>query len=238
MKRLLITGGTSGIGFEYIDRFGDQYDEVYVYGRKFNNFKSIKSKKFVLKHVDFSQGGLNEALDDYPVFDHICICAGYVENNILQFYDSEITAGIIQTNLISQIDVIGSLVAAKKIARGASIVVVGSLLGSFIGMPGGVAYAASKAGLEGAVKVMALELARKKIRINTVCPGMVDTELTSELTVISDSQFEADKKKYPLGQRYASKEDVVRVVNFLLGDDSAFITGETLKVDGGYTVGR
>ena len=103
-----------------------------------------------------------------------------------------------------------------------------------VGWPGGSAYCASKAALNGFVRVMAVELARKKIRANAVCPGYIKTELLDGIEN-ETGKTEADyAAAQPLG--LGEPGDVAQVVAFLLSDASRFVTGTSLLVDGGYFV--
>ena len=99
---------------------------------------------------------------------------------------------------------------------------------------GGSAYSASKGAINGLVKGMALDLANKGIRVNTVVPGMVDSNLL-ENSAISQDELEKDKKKYPLG-RYGKPEDIAYAVIYLLSDASSWVTGSNIIIDGGYTL--
>jgi NAD(P)-dependent dehydrogenase (short-subunit alcohol dehydrogenase family) len=118
-------------------------------------------------------------------------------------------------------------------AQGGSIVLFSSVMG-LTGQPGQAAYSASKGALIGMCRSLALELAREKIRINCVAPGLVNSGMGERLReTLPAAQFEAAAAMHPLGQGTA--EDVAGAVVFLLSGASAWITGTTLAVDGGYT---
>jgi NAD(P)-dependent dehydrogenase (short-subunit alcohol dehydrogenase family) len=95
-------------------------------------------------------------------------------------------------------------------------------------------YSASKGAINGIVKGMAIELASKNIRVNSVCPGMVHTSIL-DAGVITEEQLIEDMKKYPL-KRYGKPEEVAYAVIYLLSDASAWVTGSNLLIDGGYTL--
>jgi len=103
-------------------------------------------------------------------------------------------------------------------------------------MKGTAAYAGTKAALTAYAKVMALELAQKLIRINTVSPGMVKTALIQNQSQVSEEALQLDMQKYPLGKRYAEADEVASVIRFLLSNDSSFITGADIVVDGGFSI--
>jgi NAD(P)-dependent dehydrogenase (short-subunit alcohol dehydrogenase family) len=95
-------------------------------------------------------------------------------------------------------------------------------------------YSASKGAVNGIMKGMALDLASKNIRVNSVNPGMIDTPIF-DAGVITEEQFEEDKKHYPL-RRYGKPEEVAYAVIYLLSDASSWVTGSNLIIDGGYTL--
>jgi NAD(P)-dependent dehydrogenase (short-subunit alcohol dehydrogenase family) len=117
-----------------------------------------------------------------------------------------------------------------------SIILLASILGPRIGMKGTAAYASTKAALTAYAKVMALELSNKLIRVNCVSPGMVNTELIRNQTQVSDEALKLDMQRYPLGKRFAEPKEIASVIQFLLSDESSFITGADIVVDGGYSI--
>jgi NAD(P)-dependent dehydrogenase (short-subunit alcohol dehydrogenase family) len=129
-----------------------------------------------------------------------------------------------------------ALLNAKRINNGASLVFLSSTNGTAVGIKGTLAYASTKAALTGAAKVLALELSNKAIRVNCVAPGMVATEMVANLSQLSDEMLKADMAKYPLGKRYARPLEIAETIAFLLSDSSSFITGQTVTIDGGYTI--
>ena len=131
--------------------------------------------------------------------------------------------------------VIRELIRSKKINNGASIVLVSSISGTRIGAKGLISYSTSKSALIGMSKSMALELAKQRIRVNTVLPGMIKGTLLNNTHSFSEEQLKEDKKKYPLGD-YGTCEDVANGIAFLLSDLSKYITGAELVIDGGLTL--
>lgn len=112
--------------------------------------------------------------------------------------------------------------------RRGSIICVSSIVAQR-GSTGLASYAAAKGGLEAMVRALAVELAKKKIRVNAVAPGVIQTEMTAELRHLSSDEI---LKHIPLG-RFGEPEEVARAVRFLASDDASYITGETLGVHGG-----
>ena len=95
-------------------------------------------------------------------------------------------------------------------------------------------YCATKGALSGFVKTAAIEYATKQIRVNCVCPGMINTNIL-EFGVVTEEQLVEDAKKYPLG-RYGEPKEVAYAIIYLLSDASSFVTGTNLVIDGGFTI--
>jgi 3-oxoacyl-[acyl-carrier protein] reductase len=159
--------------------------------------------------------------------------AGITRDTLLLRMSEDDFAAVIDTNLA------GAFRVAKRAAKGmlrlrrGRIVFISSVVG-LLGSPGQVNYAASKAGLVGMARSMARELGSRGITANVVAPGFVDTAMTAELTEERRAQIIAS---VPLG-RYASPEEVAKVVRFLASEDAAYITGAIIPVDGGLGMGH
>ena len=127
------------------------------------------------------------------------------------------------------------LVKNNKLNDHASIVVISSISGFKMAFNFNYSYSISKAGLKAMVETLACELGNKFIRVNSIAPGMVNTPLIKKLN--QDDYFtRIDKSKYILGKRYARTKEITDVINFLLSNNSSFITGQTIIVDGGFTL--
>ena len=137
-------------------------------------------------------------------------------------------------NVFSHIDLVRELVRQKKMNKGASVVFTSSIVGLYCGMAGQTAYGSSKAALAGFAKSLAIELAPRGIRVNTVHPGMIVTPMLDKL-ILSQEEYEKDLVNYPLG-RYGRPEDVAYSVVFLLSDATAWMTGSQLLIDGGHSL--
>jgi 3-oxoacyl-[acyl-carrier protein] reductase len=132
------------------------------------------------------------------------------------------------------VDLIGPFLCIRETVphmmarRRGSIICISSIVARRAGT-GLASYAAAKGGLESMVRTLALELAKKKIRVNAVAPGVVETDMTSELRHLSPEEL---LRHVPLG-RFGEPEEVARAVRFLASDDASYITGEVLGVHGG-----
>ena len=126
------------------------------------------------------------------------------------------------------------LIKKKKLQKISSIVFISSISGTKVSLIGNSIYSASKGAINGICKGLALELAPQQIRVNTVVPGMVETNIVSG-GEIAEEQLEIDRQKYPL-KRYGKPEEVAYAVVYLLSDTSSWVTGSNLLIDGGYTL--
>jgi NAD(P)-dependent dehydrogenase (short-subunit alcohol dehydrogenase family) len=164
----------------------------------------------------------------------LCHAAGVVETRPLQANSVDVVQAQLDVNLL------GGLELARAVSRrdvlapdGGSLVFVSSAYGR-VGMPGQIGYCATKGAIAAAVRAMAVELARRNIRVNSVSPGLVFTGMTEKaLGMLSEAHVEKLKAAHPLGT--GQPEDVARAVVFLLAPGTRWITGADLAVDGGFT---
>lgn len=154
--------------------------------------------------------------------------AGITRDDLLLRMKEEDWAAIIDTNLTSVYRLCKTCLRGMIKARWGRIVNVGSVVGA-TGNPGQTSYAAAKAGIVGFTKSLAKEVASRGITVNTVAPGFIDTDMTRQL---AEDQRRALLSAIPLG-RLGEAEEVAYAVAFLCSDQAAYITGETLHVNGG-----
>lgn len=237
-KTILVSGATSGIGFEVCKQVVKAGGNFIGLGRKTDDLQlfiddnNLVNSSAVTLDVSNNEDIINviEAIGKIDGFVH---SAGIVENNPIQFFNEELYSKIRTVNLDSALTIISQLLRKKKFNKPASVVFVSSISGLY-GMKGNGIYGITKAALSIMAKTYANELASKKIRVNTVAPGMVNTQITLDASsFLSDEVIEADKKKYPLG--YGEPEDVALPIVFLLSEASKWITGQDLILDGGRT---
>lgn len=232
-KNILITGASSGIGEKIATDVSLNNGHAFLVAR--NEKKLIKItnelKKNNLKSsyilADFKNtNDIKKLSDQLPNLSGIVINAGIIDYAPVKFisYDSMIET--FNVNFFSNVLLIKNLLKKNKINKNASIVFIGSI-SSYLGTPATSIYASSKAALTTFSKVLASELIPKKIRVNTVSPGLVNTDLIKNISKVKDI-FE----KYPLG--IGQVEDVSNQVMFLLSEKSKWITGTNIKIDGGY----
>jgi NAD(P)-dependent dehydrogenase (short-subunit alcohol dehydrogenase family) len=237
-KRFLITGATSGIGLEICKQI-DQFNGCIVaIGRDQNKLKTLASMlknkgEFVgllhnLEDLE-NRKGLHEKL--VSTFDGFIHAAGMVQILPVKFFNQIIQDQIRKVNYDSAVDIISYLLKQKKMNPTSSIVLISSIAGSF-GMKGNLMYSSTKASLDIFAKILSAEVSKIKIRVNTICPGQIESEMTEKISkTLSNETINLDKQKYPLG--YGSPIDVANLALFLLSDRSKWITGSNIIIDGG-----
>jgi NAD(P)-dependent dehydrogenase (short-subunit alcohol dehydrogenase family) len=237
-RRIAILGGAGGIGRALVAALADAGDQVVVLDLPASIDRHRPSVKTIGIDV-LSEQAINDATRDlagyWPSIDGYVHLAGYnpriqpAAETATDYFDN-IVAGNLR----------GAFLSARAIMPlmqdGGSVVMIASGLGRYI-RPGFVSYASAKAGLIAVANTLALEHA-PRVRVNTVAPGFVDTAFSHGGTGISDetAEIEVDLGKYvaaiPL-KRVASPGDIVGPIRFLLGPDSAYMTGQVLWVNGG-----
>ena len=154
--------------------------------------------------------------------------AGMTADNLIMRMSSEEWSSVIDTNVNGLYRVTKPLVRQMMKNRWGRIVNISSVVAR-MGSPGQTNYVASKSAIEGFTKSLALELASRNITVNALAPGFIETDMTS---VLNDDQKEKIMEKIPLGRMGQAKE-VAAAVAFLISDDAAYITGQTLQINGG-----
>jgi NAD(P)-dependent dehydrogenase (short-subunit alcohol dehydrogenase family) len=240
-KVILITGASSGIGRATAILANQQGAVVILTGRNQEQLEITKNllrfpeRSSIIKADLISATDISELVSKVDLLDGVILSSGVMQTLMFKFVTLDSLSNMMRVNFESPILLLSSLLKSKKINNNSSIVCISSIAGNLIGSPGNAMYSASKAALHAVVKVLALEMAPKKIRVNSIAPGMVKTEMWGkENTVLSKDQLDADEKRYPLG--YGNPEDIAKPVLFLLSDASKWITGSLLVVDGGFTI--
>jgi NAD(P)-dependent dehydrogenase (short-subunit alcohol dehydrogenase family) len=236
-KIFLVTGASSGIGFETCLAISRQGGRFIAIARRKNLLKKLIEQSGVDNSyilADLTQiDDIKKIIEIIPNVDGVVHSAGIVSLAPAKFYTKEFMNAIRETNFDSITLLINLIVKKKKINKGSSIVLVASIAGLF-GMKGNGIYAASKGALIAISKVWSNEFSSNRIRVNCVSPGMVKTEITNKsIEVLSVEIIQQDEKKYPLG--YGEAVQVANPIIFLLSEASSWITGQNLILDGGRT---
>ena len=236
-KVILVTGANRGIGLNIIHRLNnDGYtvigtsrtdDGANIISQEINS-NGGKGLKMDVTNQESINSAIKNIQDEYGALYGLVNNAGITNDNLLMRMTDEQWLSVIETNLTSIYRVTKSIVKDMMKARQGRIVNIGSIVG-MMGNAGQSNYSASKSGLLGFTKSLARELSSRNINVNSISPGFIDTDMTKAL---SDDQIDNLSKNIPLG-RIAESSEVSSVVSFLLSDDSSYITGENINVNGG-----
>ena len=239
-KVALITGGTRGIGREIAKKFAKEgCNLVLNYVSDNTDVEKIKSEfneygidVLVLK-ADVSvfsdcENLVKEAIAKFGKIDILVNNAGITKDTLIAMMKEDAFDKVIDVNLKGTFNVTKNVVPYMMKKRNGNIINISSVVG-VVGNAGQSNYAASKAGIIGFTKSLAKELAPRNIRVNAVAPGFINTDMTS---VLSDKVKENINLQIPL-KRMGKAEEVANVVSFLANDESSYITGQVINVDGG-----
>lgn len=240
-RLILITGATSGIGratakictawgadIIAIGRNKDRLNELIA------SFDDSESECTGLIADLVTDEDMASLADSIPAIHGLVLCAGINEVNPIKFATRKKIDRIFDTNFFSQTELLRSLLKKRKLKPGTSVVAVSSIGGVEAFSIGQAAYGASKAALLSWMKYAAKELAANNIRVNCILPGHIETPMNEKLA-FTDEQLTAYKETIPL-KRFGTPEDVANGIVYLLSDASSWVTGSTLKIDGGSTL--
>ncbi len=235
----LVTGASRGIGTAIVQALGEQ--KATVIGTATSEAgaekiatalqaSGIKGTGMVLNVTDPESVAqcLKRVGDEFGTPDILVNNAGITRDNLLVMMKDEQWDDIINTNLTSIFRMSKAVVRSMMKKRNGRIINISSVVGA-TGNPGQTNYAAAKAGLVGFSKSLAREIGSRNITVNTVAPGFIDTDMTRAL---GDEQRDSLTRQIPLG-RLGNAEEVAAAVVFLASPAAAYITGETLHVNGG-----
>ncbi|MEK7243689.1 MAG: 3-oxoacyl-ACP reductase FabG [Thermodesulfobacteriota bacterium] len=236
-KIAVVTGGSRGIGRAIaVELSAHGYQIVITYK---NNDEaaaetlrlireaggSAEAVKFDVGNAAEAEGAINDLLGRLERIDVLVNNAGVTADGLFLMMPRRDWNAVIDTTLHGFYNMTKP-VLRKMLRRKSGAIVSLSSVSALVGNRGQANYAAAKAGLIAASRVLSSEVARLGIRVNVVAPGLVDTEM------IRDAPLESIKKMIPMG-RIGRPEEVARVVRFLCSDDASYITGQVISVNGG-----
>lgn len=239
-KTAIITGASRGIGKGIAEVFAQHGANVaFTYSsssaaadelEKSLEETGVKVKGYKSNAADFEQAQelVKNVLEDFGAIDILINNAGITKDNLLMRMSEEDFDKVIEVNLKSIFNMTKAVQRTMLKARKGSIINMSSVVG-VKGNAGQANYAASKAGMIGFSKSMALELGSRNIRTNVIAPGFIETEMTGKLDEATVASW---RDAIPL-KRGGSPEDIANACVFLASDMSAYITGQVINVDGG-----
>ena len=238
-KTILVTGASSGIGRATAIACSQMGAVVVVTGRNEPRLQetldALEGSGHQMIVADIANDDqIDYLVDQIPAINGLVNNAGITETCPTQFIKRDKLNRVMEVNTIAPILLTQRILKKKKLGKGGSIVFTCSISGTCVCGGGNVLYSASKGAIHGFMKNAALDLAHNGIRVNDVCPGMIDTHILDAGT-ISEEQLEIEAQRYPM-KRFGKPEEVAYGIIYLLSDASSFVTGSSIVIDGGFTL--
>ena len=250
MKNILITGGAGGIGLEIVHYFEKKNFNIIILDKTLKkdfkkNYKKIKKNIFYfetdLLEIKKTEKKIQEIISKFKTIDILINCAGIQYISKIENFPTNEWRKVIDINLTSSFITSKNIIPVMKKNNSGRIINISSVHG-LVASENKSAYVASKHGLIGLTKAIALELSKTKITCNAISPGWVLTPLVEKqikkLASKNKTSIEIEKKnllfeKHP-NQKFVSGKEIASLVNFLISKDAQNITGSSYSIDGGW----
>lgn len=238
LRQILVTGSSRGIGKSVALRLAQSgYDIVLHCNKNISKAEEVKSEIIslgrnarILQFDISNRQECNEVLscdiEKNGIYYGIVLNAGIAKDNVFPAMEDEEWDSVLNTNLGGFYNVLKPLVMQMISERVKGRIITMSSISGLCGNRGQVNYSASKAGIIGATKALSLELAKRGITVNCIAPGVIETDMIREIPT------EEVKKMIPM-KRFGKPEEVASLVNYLMSDEAAYITGQVISVNGG-----
>lgn len=237
-KEVLITGSSRGIGKAcaiYLAKNG--FDIVLHCNKNISKAEEVLAEikeigvngrilQFDIKDRNACREAISSDITTHGCYYGTVLNAGIAKDNVFPIMEDEEWDDVINTNLGGFYNILKPIVMAMIEDRIKGRIIAMSSISGLKGNRGQVNYSASKAGIIGAVKALSLELAKRKITVNAIAPGIIDTDM------IQDIPQDEVKKLIPM-KRFGKPEEVASLVNYLMSEDAGYITGQVISVNGG-----
>lgn len=234
-KKVLITGGSRGIGLDILKEFYQNGADILTIGSNLQNLEMVKKnfpnitiEKLDLKNIDELNQKFPTFLESFGGIDILVNNAGITKDNLTIRMKENEWQDVIDVNLNAVFFICQHSIKAMIKKKSGCVINITSVVGH-TGNAGQANYTASKAGIIAMTKSLAKEYAKKNIRLNCVSPGFIATDMTNDLKEEYKSEL---MRNIPLN-RLGKGEDIARAVMFLSSNQSSYITGETIHVNGG-----
>ena len=243
-KTALVTGGSRGIGRACVlEMAGEGAEVAFVYRSNQQAAEAlcdevrtagheVRAYQADVKDEQRAEEIVGELVEAWQKLDILVNSAGVIRDGLFAAMTADDWREVIDTNLTGTYNYCHAVTRPMMSKRSGSIVNVSSVAAEF-GNRGQVNYAASKGGIDGLTRCLAKELAGRKVRVNGVAPGMIETDMSEGVRNLLGDRL---KKVVPL-RRIGQPGEIARVVAFLASDAASYITGQVIRVDGGLSLG-
>ena len=235
-NKIFLTGASGGIGSAICEKFISHDFTLVLTSSSTEKLDQLKKKygntnyyyEIDLSNSENLQKSLDAISNEHKDISVIVNNAGKTHDNLIFRMKNQQWADVIQTNLNSNFQIIKSLLPNMLANKFGKIIGIASIVGT-TGNPGQANYVASKSGLVGLYKSIAIEVARRNINVNVISPGFISTSMTDKL---KDDQKNNYLSRIPM-MRFGNPKDIANLVYFLSTDDSSYITGQNFHINGG-----
>lgn len=232
-KTVLITGGNRGIGFSIAEEFVASGYRVAVTARSGSGPAGSLTVRADVTDSESLDSAIAEVEVQLGPIEILVANAGITKDTLLLRMSDDEFESVVNTNLNGVFRVLKRVTKSMLKAKFGRVILIGSVVG-LLGSAGQVNYSATKSALVGIARSVTRELGGKNITANVVAPGFIDTDMTAEL---SEELIQGYKARIPAG-RFASPQEVAKVVRWLASDEAAYISGAVIPVDGGLGMGH
>jgi len=236
-KTILVTGASSGIGRSIAVECSKLGANLIITGRNrerlTETFQQLTGVSNLMICADLTNSNeIKELVNSIPNLDGIVYAAGINTKTPVKFINEEKIDAMMRTNYYAPLLLIQSVLKQKKLQKEGSVVLISSIASTYAAVSNAL-YASSKGAVNSLVRVLALELAPQRVRVNGIQPGMVNTNILEAYDL--KEELEAFTKTIPLG-RLAQPEEIAYAAIYLLSDATVWVTGTSLVIDGGTTL--
>lgn len=238
-KTVLITGASSGIGMATAIECSRMGARLVISGRNRERLDKcmllLEGQSHALIQADLTnQADLEQLVAQTPVVDGVVVSAGQGITLPIKSASSQKYQEIFDINFFAPTELLRLLYKGKKLNNLASVVLIASIGGTYKFDSANAVYGTSKAALNAFMKFAAVEFSAKGIRVNSICPGMVETPLMKQGR-FSEDQLDNYRATYPL-KRFGKPEEIGQAAIYLLSDAASWVTGTSLVIDGGMSI--